>query len=257
MSNHYHCVNTDESGDRSDFMRDLNALLARARNRQLRRKGGHFWGPGRFGDAVLLDKDAVIEKLLYCWLNAVEAGLVSKVSAWPGFKILPKHWGVELTFERPHGFFRKDQEDRLPKSVTFTPQPPPGFEDMELEEVRKLFEDAIRQRERDYAKLRRVQGRKVLGPAKARRVDPLSRPKTPTATGRLNPRFASKDAATLQAAKGRHYEFLRSYSAAREAYRAGDRDAEFPAGTIWFARQLGVRCACVDPSEPGLARAPD
>ena len=244
MSNHIHQVSLDDTGDRSCYMRDFMREVSRARNHHLGREDS-LWDSRPYGDAVLLDRDAIEEKLLYTWLNPVAAGLVERVEDWPGFKILPKHWGKPLSIDRPVGYYSENS----PETVEFTPMPPPGFDDMSLEEVRKYFEDKIRMRDEEIYNQR--DGGKVLGRTKICLTEPTATPKSPSSGGKLNPRFASKNGARLQLAKELHYQFQNSYQRQRLKWMKGEK-AVFPCGTVQLKRCAPIRCKPPDEQEPGL-----
>jgi hypothetical protein len=59
----------------------------------------------------------------------------------------------------------------------------------------------------------------------------------------LNPRVAARDKWKRIEALAGHVEFVRSYRAALERWRARDPDVVFPAGTYLMRVFCGVRCA--------------
>jgi hypothetical protein len=238
MSNHPHIVATDHLGERSDFMRDFCAGVARARNRRLDRKG-HFWDTQQFGDTVLLDRQAIEEKLLYTWLNPVHANLVERAEDWPGPKILPKDWGKPQTITAPNdGFYNQKKA----KVITFTPQPPPGYEDMTLEEVVEHFETLLREAEDLLIARRRRLGRRVLGRRRILKLDPFDAPGTRARSGKLNPRFATHDPALMEQAVKELRQFHADYAEANDRWRKGDRDVWFPPGTIRHRKVNNANC---------------
>ena len=238
MSNHPHLVVTDHNGERSDFMRDFCSGIARARNQHFDRKG-HFWDTQQFGDMVLLDRQAIEEKLLYAWLNPVRAGLVARAKDWPGAKILPSDWGKEREITTPkNGFYNQKKA----KTVKITPMPPPGYEDMELEEVIEHFETLLREAEDRISERRRRAGKSVQGVRRVLRVDPLTAPGTRAQSGKLNPRFASKNAALMALAQQERRQFLADYDEATDRLRKGTRDTPFPPGTIRLRKIAYVNC---------------
>ncbi len=94
MSNHVHLAVGDTTADRSEFMQDVWFRAHRL-----------LLGAGVYGDTVLLDDDCIDNKLLYIWLNPVRAGLVERAEDWPGFKILPRHWGETIRIETLGKFY--------------------------------------------------------------------------------------------------------------------------------------------------------
>lgn len=245
MSNHPHIVGTDLTGDRSLFMRDFCSGIARARNRELKRRG-RFWDNRQFGDTVLLDRNAVERKLLYAWLNPVTANLVRRAEDWPGAKILPRDWGKPQILELPkNGFYRAQKEVML----TFTPMPPPGYEDMTLEQVIEHFETLLREEE-DRLSRRRFRARKrVRGRFWILRQATSDCPATSSKMRTLSPRFATTNDALMDRAKDAHTAFQNAYDACRKRWLAGRRDVEFPAGTIQLRLQAPIECRARCPDE--------
>lgn len=244
MSNHIHQVSTDSNGCRSDYMRDAMREISRARNFNLKRRDS-LWDGRPFGDTVLLDRDAIERKLLYVWLNPVSAGLVHRAEDWPGFKILPRHWGKTFKIKRPDGYHGR----RSPEHVELTPMPPPGYDDMSLEEVREHFENLLRQAEDEIHSQRRK--KKVKGAIRICRTNPFSCPGTPAPMGGLSPRFATTDGDLLRRATALYDNFRNTYQRQRLKWLKGKR-VQFPCGTVQLKRCAPIRCKPPDDDEPGL-----
>lgn len=249
MSNHMHFVNGDTTGDRSDFMRDTMSGIARARNRDLKREKGHFWESGEYGDTVLLDKDAIERKLLYVWLNPVRAGLVERAADWPGFKILPSDWGKTIQIDQPDKFYGR----RSPESAEFTPQPPPEYDDMSLEEVKAHFERLLHKEENKILARRKRAQMGIVGVSAVKALDPMTAPSTEDSTSRINPRFATTDAALMAGAKSSYRAFCDRYETRRQRWLTGkSKKVVFPCGTVQLKRQAPITCKEVASDEPGL-----
>ena len=247
MSNHVHFAVGDSTGDRSDFMKDAMSGIARARNCDFDRTG-HFWASGRFGDTVLLDRDAIERKLLYIWLNPVRAGLVDRASDWPGFKILPKHWGKTIRIEQPDQFYGR----RNPDVVEFTPEPPPCYDDMSLEEVRDHFQKLLKEAEDEVRARRSRNNITCLGRDKILEIEPFSAPDTEDQESSINPRFASKDGALLNSAIATYRTFRDRYETKRQRWLKGKQRVTFPCGTVQLKRRAPISCASPRDDEPGL-----
>jgi len=248
MSNHPHLVISDTTGNRSDFMRDAMSGIARARNRDLDRRG-YFWGAGQFGDTVCLDQDAMERKLIYTWLNPVVEGLVERAEDWPGFKILPRHWGEEIEIEVPDRFYGR----RSPETITFTPQPPPGYDDMSLQEVKEHFQKLLRKKENQI--LDRYSKYEAVGASEVLERDPFERATSTEDGWTINPRFACKDTGVLRDAIDRHNRFLEDYETKRQRYQKGQTNVTFPCGTIQLRKEAPINCASPPAEEPGLLAA--
>ena len=247
MSNHIHTMATDSDASRSEFMRDVMREISKARNRHLGRTDS-LWDGRPFDETIILDREAIERKLLYVWLNPVRAGLVRRAEDWPGFKILPRHWGKTFKVECPSqvGYYGRYS----PEVVEFTPQPPPGYDEMSLEEVREHFEELLREAEDEILEERR--GKSIAGPKKIRATDPFSSPETEDSRGSTGPRFASKNAELQSRANARYNQFLSDYEKQRQRWVKGKAQVRFPAGTVWLRKCTPCRCREVDDAEPGL-----
>ena len=244
MSNSVRFVATDTTGDRSDFMRDAMSGVARARNDSLNRKGT-FWGAGQFGETVTLDGDALERRLVQAWLAPVVAGLVEHVEDWPGFQILPKHWGETIEVNVPDRFYGRNS----PETVEFTPQPPPGYEDRDLEEVKQYFQQLIEQKEAEIHAAHPE--RRYDGVNAVRGENPRNRPDFALPEPQPTARYDAGDPELQKRAESRHQTFVDEYETARQRWLKG-RETTFPAGTVQLKRCAPVRCASVGPDEPGL-----
>lgn len=247
MSNHVHIVIGDTTGDRSDFMRDTMSGIARSRNDDLGRDE-HFWSSGSYNDTVLLDDDAIERKLLYVWLNPVRAGVVDRAEDWPGFMILPKHWGKEITIKKPPRFYGRES----PEEVTFIPKPPPGYGDMPLEDVREHFEKLLRKEENKILAMRVANNQSCSGAKSAEELDPFSSPRTKKSKRRTNPRFATKNAELMASAQDIRRGFLDDYETQRQRWVADQKNIVFPCGTIQLKRCAPIKCREVRDDEPGI-----
>lgn len=245
MMNHHHVVASDPDARRSDFMRDFASGVARSRNAYLDRAGA-LWDNRPYGDTVLLDRDAVERKILYTLLNPVQAGLVRRAEQWPGFKILPRDWGRPRTVQKPTGGHYK----QAPQTITYTPMPPAPFADEPLDDVIAYFEMRLREEEDRIAAKRRAIGRGFRHPRALRRVDPSSKPRTRAPMGGISPRFATTNLDLMLRAKRLWQSFLRAYRGCRRAWRRGERDIVFPAGTLQYRVEHRVRCRSPDANEP-------
>ncbi|MCI0651705.1 MAG: hypothetical protein L0Z55_07465, partial [Planctomycetes bacterium] len=105
LSNHYHLVVSNPLANLPAFMRDFDAISARAMNAH-RGRFENVWAPGSYGEARLERTSAdILTALRYVTCNAVEAALVSAAKQWPGLKVLPHEIG-KRTFRacRPDWF---------------------------------------------------------------------------------------------------------------------------------------------------------
>ncbi len=239
LSNHFHMVVTDPDARLPDFHRYLDALVARAINCALGRWES-FWDRDSYS-AVRLETDAsVLEKIVYVLANPVAAGLVRRGKEWPGTWSDPARIGGEaFTVERPKGFFRA--AGPMPASAELRLHRPPGFE-MDASFLPTL-RDALRTAENDAAAELARDGRSFLGVARVLAQNPNARPAPGEPRRTLNPRVACRNKWKRMEVLLRLAEFASAYREARDAWRAGMRDALFPHGTWLMRVQHAVRCA--------------
>ncbi len=247
MSNHYHLVTLDRKAKRSAFVGRLNRRIGE-RLRRHRGITGGCWEERAYGDTILIDDKAEMEHLLYVWLNPVKDGLVEKVEDWPGYQILPRHWGKEITVTKPKKHFGRSGPD----TVTWTPKPPPSLRHLPLEKAIALAEAKIAERERQIAAARREKDKKsVLGRALILGMDPLDRPDEPTLNRRACPVIACDDEALKKKVEEAYRIFLDTYETQRQRWLIG-KSVTFPCGTLKLRYQAPVQCHGPTDDHPGL-----
>jgi REP element-mobilizing transposase RayT len=108
LSNHYHLVIYDRAGRYPEFIEHFHKLVARSQN-ALRGRWENFWASEQTCVVNLVDRNAVIDKLVYTATNPVLAHLVERVHHWPGVNSLTALLaGRQLRGTRPLHFFRAD-----------------------------------------------------------------------------------------------------------------------------------------------------
>lgn len=243
MSNHGHNVSTDPNAARSKFMQRFHSQMGIKRNLQLGREDS-LWDCKEAGDMALLDLKKIIDKLIYTFTQPVKDGCVDRVEEWTGFMILPRHWGKEMKFRRPDVV-----GDSLPEYETLTPQPPPGFEHLPLEDVIAFFEDLIRKEE---DRLRSLREGPPMGIEACEAMDPFFVPTKKRPRSTLNPRYSGSDATRLRVALNHYFAWRRVHRRMRQLLAEGHQDVVFPAGTKQMARLAHVKVAAVEPGDPHL-----
>lgn len=241
LSNHYHIVATDLSGQLPLFMHDLDLLLARALNAL----NGHFesfWAPGTYSAVALTTADAVLEKIAYTLANPVAAGLVARSDLWPGVISRPSDVGAEpVLVSRPSQFFRADGPRVLPAQVPLALVAPPALADVPLATVRARIEEHLTAHEEQARRQRG--GRAFAGSRQVLRQSPFARPRERDLRFRLDPRVAGREKAARIEALRQLRSFVDAYRHARELLRTGAPGVLFPAGTWRLRRELGIPCA--------------
>jgi hypothetical protein len=227
-------VLTDLSGCRSDFFERYHFSLAVKWGRHCLEREGGVWDKKPPGDAVCLDFGAIEDALLETWARPLQQDLVERVRNYPGFMILPDHWGEKLVFHRPAGY-----PAHWPEVIVIIPMPPPQYRHWPLDEAKAYFDAKIRELERTHRRRRRERGIDILGRGRCVTLDPYAR-----ITDRPNARrdrWAAGSDRLVAAAKEAYGSKRALYDEGRHALKGGRTDALFPAGTFQIARRFPVR----------------
>lgn len=239
MTNHHHTVVYDPTCKIEQFKHYFHMLVARAMNAH-RGRWENFWDNAPPCVVELVDAADVIEKLVYVATNPVKAGLVVKADHWPGFSGLRALLsGKPIVVRRPAHFFR--DLGPMPETVTLEMVIPPQLGD--AVRVRATLRRRIAEVEAECAVERRKARRRVLGAAAVRRQAWWWAPTSRETRRGMRPRVAAKDWLRRLETVQRNKSFQIAYRAAYRAWRDGDRDVVFPAGTYWLARFANVRVA--------------
>ena len=243
MSTHYHLVLKDTLGQRSAFLRDLNASLA-GFIKAYRGVRGPVFSP-RPNQCTLKTPEAVADKIGYTLANPVAAGAVASPKKWPGTLCPAAKLGrFAKKVHRPTLYFRED--GALPEEATLRFELPECLTDLYGEEgTRELL---IRTTKEQINKARREllkKGRYVLGLKRAMKIRPTQRATSYEVFGDLTPEFATLGggAEAFKKAACELRTFRKAYYQALAQYRAGHREAIFPYGTYNMARLFGVNVA--------------
>ena len=236
LSNHFHVVATDVHGNLPTFMHWLNEYVAKCVNAELGR-WEFFWAPGSYSAVALVDREDVIDKLVYVFTNPVDAGLVPRHEQWPGANsLLAEIDGAPQVVQRPKGFFR--QKGPVPQTARLQMVSPAAF-DGERSECLASVGTRILEREREAQQ----QGVNFLGVRRVLAQSPFSRPSTSEPRRELNPRVASRDKWQRIEVLQRLTCFLEAYRAALKRFANGDWATVFPFGTYGMRVRFGVPCS--------------
>ena len=238
MSNHYHAVVYDPYGRVPEFLQRLNLSLAKVFNAKWGRME-NLWSSSEAGVAWLPSFDEVLDKLVYVLANPSSADLVDSLIHWPGSSSLFHLDGHVTVHHRPRLVFAAD--GRMPEVVELRTIVPPGIDMTQAEWAARVRRE-LETREKDRAEHRRTHGISIVGRKRILRASHTDSPDTPSPRGKLNPALACRDEAQRQQLLKELIAYYIAYDAARRRFIAGERDAEFPAGTYQF-RLLGARCA--------------
>jgi hypothetical protein len=238
MSNHYHSVIFDRWGRYPEFAEHFHKMLARSQN-ALRGRWENLWSCEPVCVVKLVDRDAVMDKLVYTATNPVQNHLVDRVHHWPGVNGLQALLaGRPLHARRPLHFFRPDGP--MPEEVELRLTIPPelGSKDQVLAELR----ERVRAVEVERAAERQRTGHRVVGRRAVLAQSWRSQPVSFEPRRNLRPRIAAPSKWARIEALLRNRAFVEAYTSAREAWRAG-LAVRFPPGTYWLRRFAYVQIA--------------
>ena len=240
-SNHHHTVIFDRHGNYPAFIEHFHKLFARCQNKY-RGRWENFWASEEPNVVRLLDRDAVMSKLVYAATNPVKDGLVERVHHWPGVNGYTNlRSGRPLDATRPRHFFRKDGP--MPDRITLTLTIPPELGDPE--HVRTQLREQVEATEREMMAARCRTGARVLGRRRILEQSWKSAPSTETPHRNLRPRFASRDADLRIAAMVEYRAFRDAHRDARQGWLHGVQ-CPFPIGTYKLRATVAIPIASLD-----------
>jgi len=235
MSNHLHEGIFDRNGTGPAFYEHFHKLLAKCMN-VLRGRWENFFSSQQTNVVQLVERESLIQELVYIATNPVVAGLVERVEDWPGasgYRALMS--GKPLRATRPKHFFAK--RGRMPETVALKLTIPRELGDREeiLAEVRAR----VAMVEQEEARKRAATGQKVLGRYAVLRQSWRDSPTSKEPRRGLRPTIAARSLWARLEAIQCNRKFVAKYRFARELLLAGT-PIPFPHGTYWLARFAGV-----------------
>lgn len=247
LSNHYHVLLSNSGGKATDFVQDLNALLARALN-AVRGEAGAFF-ERQPGIQTVLGEERLLDHCAYVLANAVAAGIVHKTAHWRGCNSLRLDYGQARVVEKPriglwakkvdHRHRRSSQRSgraafaersRLPESAVLELDRPPVRSELSDAELRAEVRARLVRREAWIAEQR--SGKPVLGMKAALRIHWTALPERAEQLFGRQPTFSAQTAQLRAQMKRLRRAFLRQYADALARWNAGDPGVVFPAGTV-------------------------
>ena len=244
MSTHEHLVLSDPDGRLPSFLQYFHRLVALG-IKQLRKWEGAVWDHEPTSVVELRTPQAVVEALAYLMGNPVAAGLVPCAKDWPGVTTRPSELGCAVwTVERPTEYFAQD-DAKWPPEVELRLHMPRAARDLGLTdaELRNVVADELDQLERAARARAKELGLGFLGADRCAKLSPFGRARSPEPERSRNPCFAvgrGNREAFFEAAE-RLRAFRLAYRQVFTAWRAGQRDAAFPAGTWLMRHRHGAR----------------
>jgi putative transposase len=238
MSNHYHAVIFDPLGTYPQFIEHFNKMFARSQN-ALRGRWENFWSSEQACVVKLVNREAVLDKLVYTATNPVKDHLVDRVDHWPGVNGLQALLkGRSLRAVRPRHFFRATGPMPAETQLTLAIPPELGA----AAEVLAELEQRVRAVEAQAAAERQRTGQRVCGRRAVLYQSWRGQPATHEPRRNLRPRIAARNQWARLEALLRNREFIIAYTEARKTWRA-DATVKFPPGTYWLRRFVNVPVA--------------
>lgn len=236
MSNHYHLVIRDPRGVLPEFMQELNSMAGHAFNvRRARRE--NFWSTRHSKPMYLVELEDIVRMVVYTLVNPVEAGLVERANLWPGLTSYAWLDGRTVEAKRPHFYF--DPNGDVPEFVAFKLSVPTEF-DGDAEAWKALIWRRVAEEEVRIAKERRAAGLGFKGRKAVLKESIHRRGTVEEELREAQPLVAAQREGVLETAISALKLFYDSYRIAVAKFRAGIRDAAFPAGTWMLARRYNV-----------------
>lgn len=249
QGNHYHLLASfpwckKPKKKRSDFMRDLNSGIQKILKYTTDYyPGGTLW-ERRFADQVVPLNGDIEDRMFYCALQAVQAGLCPKISDYPGYNsfsdaaagIQRKYQVVDWTAY--HDKLRWDKDAKVQdftKTYTLTYERIPGYELLSKKEYQELMLRNLEERRQRILEKRKAEGKEGFpSPESIRSIKPGTRPQTTKKSTRYSfrPLVLTACKETKKAYLAFYFSVRDAYKEASEKYRNGDRSVAFPEGTF-------------------------
>lgn len=240
--NHIHATALFTHHNRSDFMRDFKANVARAVDRHCPSfPGGILWG-GRYSNEFLPAPDDVEEWFFYTVLQPVQDGLVEKLSEFPGYNCFHDAiWGVErkvyvvnwTAYNEARRWRKYVPIKDYREEYLLSYKRLPGYEDLSQRAYAKIMLEKLEARRLQIVAARREAGKGFAGRAALQRIKPGARPrKTKTSTRySFRPRILCVCPTRRKETLEWYFTLQTDYRNASDSYRAGNYAAHFPHGT--------------------------
>jgi hypothetical protein len=132
----------------------------------------------------------------------------------------------------------------MPETVKLTMTVPPMFEANKAEFARRVRKQR-RHLQTEKRRELKAAGRTFMGAKAVSKTNPRTRPKGASILverSKLNPRIACKNAERRKTMIAELRGFYDAYASARRRLLEGERDVEFPAGTVWLRLYANVVC---------------
>jgi REP element-mobilizing transposase RayT len=237
MSNHLHLTLTDVLGNLPLFCRDVHAMIARLINARLGRKGQVF--EAKQTHRLELDSETFVTWASYTLANPVSAGLVESHHEWPG--LVSKTLTQKIAVKRPDWYF--DAKTDFPAELELELTPPPLMAQTSVENLQLQLDAAVENRIRIKKEEMLLKKEDFAGREKVLEALPTMKATSPERIGARIPLVAIEDREKRIAWFKEWREWGRNYREAWMAWKSGQSDAVFPAGTWHVHVHLGAKRA--------------
>lgn len=235
MSNHIQALLTTPNGRAlAGFMNYVNSNIAREAGRIHNWKARLF--ARRYRHIVVLDDDAVVDRLRYIMAHGAKEGLVWDPEHWPGASSLPGlvhgetlrgTWYDRAAMSRMRARGKRVEPRRFATTYEVPLAPIPCWRELSADEYRRRCRALLNHVREDLAEKFRREGTRPIGAKAVKRQDPLGRPQRPKRGPAPSCHATSKPARRQY--RRELAEFVGAYRAASARFRAGELDVVFPA----------------------------
>jgi len=234
MSNHMQSLLTTPNGRvLAAFMNYVNSKIAREAGRIYNWRARLF--ARRYRHIVVLDDDAVVDRLRYIMSHGAKEGLVWDPEHWPGANSLP--WLVHGETLRGTWYDRSAMSRIRARGMRIDPRrfatiyevplaPIPCWRELPAEEYHRRCRGLLDEVREHLAQVFRREGMQPIGAKAVKRQDPLGRPRSPKRGPAPSCHSTSRSA--RQQYLRQLAEFVGAYRAASARFRAGELDVVFP-----------------------------
>ena len=234
MSSHWHAIVSDFDTNVAQFYTWVHKYVAKAVNCARGRKE-NLWSSEKPSVISLESPEDVLDKIVYTLCNPVSAQLVARGENWSGVWLYRQ--SHSRIVKRPDVYFA--DEGTMPEEVELTICQAHSYENMSIDAYEILIADEIAREEGNIADEMTATNKKFMGMDMVLRQSHNDKPTSREQCTGVNPRFAAKNKELRIAIIKRYKQFVSLYREALKAWKNGNRDTEFPAGT--YAMRIHAR----------------
>ncbi len=239
---HIHILAEYPNCNCSSFKRDLNSMIARvAPNYCPEYHCYRFWERRYSKELLPIHSEDIEYKFFYTVLQAVQGGLVERISDYPGYNCFTDAArGIKRKFKyvnrTAYNRARRGKKHVNIKDYTTTYTLKfakiPGYEHLNYKEYAKQLLEKLEEKRSKIVKDRKEEGKGFVGRQGLLKTKPGTRAKNPKTSTRYSfrPRVHSVCPERRQEAKTFYFTMYDMFKKASARYRKGFLDTEFPPG---------------------------